>query len=256
VVTTVPAAAANTTIAADDYIHTKGTIPATGNVKANDSDPEGNTQTVTAQNITLPGKGTLVLNSNGTYVFTPTAGFTGTVNLPYTTCDNGTPSACASATLHVVVDTVGLYPDLTPVIRLTNNIFSVGQTRNFVVDISEILGNANTSAPIAFNLLVPNGYTISFNPTQTSIFAAPTTYTVTNPFWREYVTSANNKDYQSTGSFVIPKYSKAYIGFSITRIAAVGGSSSNISVTIYGDPTKRYDSNPTNNGYSKLITTN
>ena len=73
-----------------------------GNVLTNDSDPQGHTQTVTAQNLTT-AEGTLVLNANGTYTFTPATGFVGSVVYPYTVCDNGVPQACASATLTVDV---------------------------------------------------------------------------------------------------------------------------------------------------------
>lgn len=94
----------NTTSAADDYNWTPKDTPVTGDVKTNDVDIESHTTTVTAQpNTVVPGKGTLVLNSDGTYTFTPLPNFVGTVDLPYTICDNGTPQACDQATLHIVV---------------------------------------------------------------------------------------------------------------------------------------------------------
>ncbi len=93
----------NSTTAADDYKITTVNTSATGNVKTNDSDAEGNTQTVTAQTTTIAGKGTLVLATDGSYTFTPVTGFTGPVDFVYTTCDNGSPQACASATLHILV---------------------------------------------------------------------------------------------------------------------------------------------------------
>ena len=104
IVNVLPDGAANTTAASDDYAYTDSGIPVTGkNVKTNDIDPEGNATTITPQNIIVPGKGTFVLNSDGSYTFTPIAGFSGTVDLPYTICDDGTPQACATATLHIVV---------------------------------------------------------------------------------------------------------------------------------------------------------
>ncbi|MCW3168669.1 cadherin-like domain-containing protein [Chryseobacterium sp. 09-1422] len=87
------------------------TITAANGVLANDSDPEGNTQTVTTvngvainatgtTNVTVPN-GTLVFSANGSYTFTPNATFVGTVVLPYTVCDNVTPQACDTATLYL-----------------------------------------------------------------------------------------------------------------------------------------------------------
>ena len=93
----------NTTTAADDYRITPVNTQATGNVKTNDTDAEGNTQTVTAQTVTVAGKGTVVFSADGTYIFTPVTGFTGPIDFIYTTCDNGTPQACALATLHILV---------------------------------------------------------------------------------------------------------------------------------------------------------
>jgi hypothetical protein len=82
--------------------------PVSSNVKNNDSDPQGNTQTVTAQTTTIPGKGTLVLNTSGAYTFTPVTGFSGPVIYPYQTCDDGTPPVCTNATLYLLV-----YPSFT-----------------------------------------------------------------------------------------------------------------------------------------------
>ena len=96
-------AANNTTAASDDYKVINYNTAGSGNVLTNDSDPQGNTQTVNTQTATVSGKGTLVLNANGSYVFTPVTGFWGAVNFAYTVCDNGTPSACASATLYINV---------------------------------------------------------------------------------------------------------------------------------------------------------
>ena len=103
IITILPAASANTTTAADDYLITQVNTAATGNVKTNDIDAEGNTQTVNAQTSNAPGKGTLVLLADGSYTFTPEAGFTGPVDFIYSTCDDGTPQACATATLHILV---------------------------------------------------------------------------------------------------------------------------------------------------------
>lgn len=75
IITIEPAASTNTTSASDDYNSTPLNTPVNGNVKTNDNDPQGNTQMVTPQTTTITGKGTLVLNTNGTYTFTPVSGF-------------------------------------------------------------------------------------------------------------------------------------------------------------------------------------
>ncbi|MEO7305810.1 MAG: Ig-like domain-containing protein [Ferruginibacter sp.] len=102
--------AVNATNAADDYAYTQKGISVSGNVKLNDTDPEGNAQTVTAQVTTISGVGTLTLNADGSFTFVPVAAFSGPVDFPYTTCDNGTPQACASATLYILVNDAGPLP--------------------------------------------------------------------------------------------------------------------------------------------------
>ncbi|GAB3802332.1 hypothetical protein GCM10028819_31380 [Spirosoma humi] len=127
---------ANTTVAADDYISTYQSLSATGNVKTNDSDPEGNTQTVTAQTTTIAGKGTLVVTSAGSYTFTPVAGATGPVDFSYTTTDDGSPAVSASGTLHILINPFNPNPDFVVTNKTvpvtgsvkTNDVIPVGAT--------------------------------------------------------------------------------------------------------------------------------
>lgn len=103
IITIQPTTVTNNTVAADDFNSTSLNTAVSGDVKTNDNDPQGNTQTVTAQTTTLTGKGTLDLNTDGSYTFTPASGFSGPVNYPYQTCDDGSPVACTDATLYILV---------------------------------------------------------------------------------------------------------------------------------------------------------
>ena len=138
IISVLPANAPNTTSAADDYKITPLNTPATGNVKTNDTDPEGNAQTVATQNTTIAGKGNLALAADGSYTFTPFAGFSGPVDYPYTTCDNGVPQACASATLHILVMPAQNAPDLTPRITSNPNNIIGPSTAEITIQINEI----------------------------------------------------------------------------------------------------------------------
>ena len=93
----------NSTLANDDFAKVYINTATNGNVLANDLDPEEDVQTVTAQNITIAGKGTFVLSSNGAFTFTPVTNFAGSVDIPYSVCDNAAAQACAMATVHVLV---------------------------------------------------------------------------------------------------------------------------------------------------------
>ena len=83
-------------------------LPATGTVLTNDTDPDGGNLTVSTTPLVNVTNGTLVLNTDGTYVYTPTPGFTGTETFTYQVCDDGVPSLCdtANVTIEVVIPTV------------------------------------------------------------------------------------------------------------------------------------------------------
>jgi hypothetical protein len=100
--------APNVTNGMDDYgqtpMDTPLIKPASAGVLANDTDPEGHGQTVTPMNATVPGKGTFVVNADGSYIFTPFTGFVGPVDCPYEVCDDFSERACDQATLRILVE--------------------------------------------------------------------------------------------------------------------------------------------------------
>ena len=117
----------NSVIANNDENITYGN-PVSGNVLVNDRDPQGNgfsvssfiydtngdgiydgtgtvgsaimTGGMTTMRAPVNNAGTLTLNGNGTYSFTPAPDFHGSVDIPYSICDNGVPVICATALLH------------------------------------------------------------------------------------------------------------------------------------------------------------
>lgn len=91
--------------AQDDAFSGTGTNTITGNILPNDSDLNGDILTVnTTPVVNVPlSEGTLVLNSNGSFTFTPASGFTGTTSFVYQICDNGSPSLCDEATVYITV---------------------------------------------------------------------------------------------------------------------------------------------------------
>ncbi|MDX1410501.1 MAG: Ig-like domain-containing protein, partial [Saprospiraceae bacterium] len=81
-------------LALDDINVMPENMPATGNVLTNDMDPEGDPLTVATTPVSGPSQGTVVLNADGSYTYTPDPGFTGEDQFAYAACDNGNPSLC------------------------------------------------------------------------------------------------------------------------------------------------------------------
>jgi hypothetical protein len=74
------------------------------NVLINDSDVEGDLQIGGVSLVTGPVNGTLALNSDGTYTYTPNDPlFVGNDEFIYSICDNGTPQVCDTATVYLTI---------------------------------------------------------------------------------------------------------------------------------------------------------
>lgn len=139
----------NTTFANDDANTAPKGTAMNGSVLTNDTDPEGNNPTVTGgvffggtntTGITLTlgtasqiaGVGSVTLNSDGTYKYTPDPNFVGTAEVVYTKCDDGVPQACDKATLYLTtLDVFDLQVCTDP-----NVIYSVGTSGIVPVNVS------------------------------------------------------------------------------------------------------------------------
>ena len=88
---------------ADAFSGTQGS-PVSGNVLTNDTDPDGDTLSVSTTPVQGPANGILVLNSNGTFVYTPNASFHGTDTFQYQVidADGGTSTATVTLTIAAV----------------------------------------------------------------------------------------------------------------------------------------------------------
>jgi gliding motility-associated-like protein len=105
-----------------------------GDVSLNDDDGDPEvTQTLTYTLVsggTAQANGTLVLNTNGTFSYTPNTNFNGTVTFVYQVCDNGTPILCATAIATIVINPINGNP--------------IANDDNFTIDEDAIL-NGNVS---------------------------------------------------------------------------------------------------------------
>jgi hypothetical protein len=76
--------------------------PISGNVTANDRDPEGDSLQVVAASIITAGGGFVTLLSDGNFTYSPAAAFAGTDSFDYTLLDSAGASAIGTVTLSVV----------------------------------------------------------------------------------------------------------------------------------------------------------
>ncbi|MGI8803070.1 MAG: Ig-like domain-containing protein [Solirubrobacteraceae bacterium] len=85
-----------------------GTSPAkpsssvSGTVLSNSTDPEGNPLTAVAGTFATAQGGLVVLNADGTFIYTPAVGFVGDDTFSFTVSDGGSTTSTATATIHVV----------------------------------------------------------------------------------------------------------------------------------------------------------
>lgn len=85
--------------AVDDAFTTNENAQLTGNVLTNDTDPDGDPLTVAVD--TAPGHGSLTLNANGSFTYTPAENFYGTDAFSYTVADGKGGTAVGTATITV-----------------------------------------------------------------------------------------------------------------------------------------------------------
>lgn len=92
-----------------------------GNVLQNDQFPADN-ETYTAVLVTPPTQGTLVLNADGTFTYTPALGYTGgTITFTYNVVDNGyAPATSNTATVTINYSMLVIMPLRSPVARNNN----------------------------------------------------------------------------------------------------------------------------------------
>ncbi len=168
-----PANMYNTAIAADDLASigkgVKLTVTAANGLLINDIDPEGNTLTVTVLDTVITGKGRVQIAANGSYIFTPQAGFVGTLAIPYTLQDNGSPVATAHATLYILVREV---PDITPILTLTPNEIRGTTNLNVRIQVNEI-NNVSTNGLITLYLSKHQNIVLNFNQADILVDGVP-----------------------------------------------------------------------------------
>lgn len=104
-------------LANNDTATTNQAMPIAIDVLTNDSDLDGTIDPTTFQLAASPAKGTLLINSNGSVIYTPTPSFVGTDSFTYTVFDNDSAMS-NEATVAVTVN--NLPPEIADIVVETN----------------------------------------------------------------------------------------------------------------------------------------
>ncbi|MDX2232072.1 MAG: Ig-like domain-containing protein [Leptolyngbyaceae cyanobacterium bins.349] len=134
---------------------TSATITAPG-VLANDTDPDGNP--LTASLLTNAAQGTVTLNGNGSFVYTPNAGATGTDSFTYVANDGVGNSAPATVTIRVNAPPTAVNDTYTAAIGSTLNVAQLqGVLANDTDDSGALAASVVTGPTQGTLTLNPNG---------------------------------------------------------------------------------------------------
>lgn len=208
-----------------------------GNVISNDSDPNGDALTVNTTPVIAPTNGTLSLNSNGTFMYTPNAGFVGNDQFVYQVCDPS--NACDVATVYLNVTDLG-NPDLTPIITVTPTTSLQGpKPMRIIIEIKEI-NNAATNGQIV--VIIPKVSSLNFTWSPTATTAGG--ISVDNAYWT-FEELGSLWVFRSNPNIPIAAFSSKKFGFVGTFDA--GAQSGNLPFTVNILNTTGGDTNAANN---------
>ena len=160
-------------VANDDIFFRDPAQGVTGNVLTNDSDPNGGTLTVTTTPISNPSNGTVTINANGTFTYTPNTGYTGFDSFVYQVCNNQTPKTCSQATVYILTGNATGISD----INITKTANKSTAALNDIITYTIVV--KNDGADVATNVVVKDSLSTGL------IFqsASATKGTFTNPTW-------------------------------------------------------------------------
>ncbi|CAM1370250.1 hypothetical protein TSEDIMI_80036 [Tenacibaculum sediminilitoris] len=203
----------NTTTAIDDSFSTDYNVAVSGNVLDNDSDLEGNTQTVNTVLVINPNYGSVVLNSNGSFLYTPNQNFSGSDSFRYRVCDNGSPVACDEAIVTITVRNFSP-PDYYPTLYTQETIINGSSgSIDFVVAFAESNGNLpNMIDAIEFRITDSSAYTFNFDESLTRLNG----YDLNNSDWSYKLEGGLHKFIYKGNGEAFPRNSISFIGIKAT----------------------------------------
>ncbi len=145
-------------------------------VLANDTDPDaGQTATLTAELVAQPAHGTVSLNANGTFTYTPANGYTGPDAFTYRAKDS-TNLTSAVTTASITVETG---PNVPPVANPESYVTDEDTPLNVTKPINGVLANDTDAEEDPFTAVIatqPTHGTITLNPNGTFSYSPVANY--------------------------------------------------------------------------------
>lgn len=226
-------------LALNDISTTAEDTPLSGTtVLSNDSDPEGNSLTVSTLPITPPTHGTVNINSNGTYLYTPALNYNGSDSFVYQVCDNAAPALCSSATVTITISAVNDAPLAVTDAYSTNEDTPLNAASVLIND-TDVDGNPLTLNPTP--LTQPLHGTLTLNADGTFIYTPQLNYNGSDAFTYQICDNALPA-LCSTGQVNL-----TVISVNDAPIAVSGNYSTSEDVTLSGSSVLGNDSDPDGN---------
>ncbi len=167
----------NVTHAVDDAYFGFPDLDITGNVLDNDTDPQNDIQTVDAISpISGPSNGTLVLNADGSFTYTPNAGYTGTDQFVYEIFDDGAPVARDRATVYLSIDPNGPGNEITAIDDINDTFVNLPVSGSVATNDLNPDGPAGTEVFTLVGGSGPSNGTLVFNPDGSYTYTPNTDY--------------------------------------------------------------------------------
>jgi gliding motility-associated-like protein len=158
-------------LAVNDVNATIVNVPVTGNVSTNDSDPDNDPLTFVV--LSNPTDGTVVLNPNGTYTYTPDPDFVGQDEFTYVVCDNASPALCDTAVVVINIEELSTDPSVNnEPVATDDNLQTIGTDP---LDVCVLCNDFDVDGDdiTVTQVINPDGYDVVLNPDGTITVTPP-----------------------------------------------------------------------------------
>ena len=193
----------------DEYSVVKGrtlTVSADSGLLANDSDADGDPLTISL--IKGPSNGSLNLNADGSFSFTPSSRFTGTATFQYQVSDGTSSSVVATAKINVLRSATSTVAAIDPDIVVQNDSYSSVKGQKLTVDAQHgVLSNDADYNALAMTAKLVTGSrngTVKLNADGSFTFTPKSSFTGVTSFTYK-VTDGQGTSTTATASITVSK---------------------------------------------------